>query len=84
MFDLNDGKNTIELICQGFAIIRFLPDGKLKSLACVKFKSLKINDKEVLSLDKSSDVCVDFKNGKYDINIIGSDTKLVNIDILKR
>jgi hypothetical protein len=76
-FTVNNGKINAELTCQGFGVVRFSPTGALQKLAASKFKSLNINGKEVLALDKSSDIIIESIKGKYQITVIGSNAKVV-------
>jgi hypothetical protein len=76
-FTLSSGKLNINLTCHGFGVIRFSAAGALQKLAALKFKSLKINGKEVLSLDKPADVFVELIKGKYQITVIGINAKVV-------
>jgi hypothetical protein len=75
-FTLNNGKTNAELTCQGFGNMRLSLAGKLQKLAASKFKSLKINGKVVLALDKPSDIFGEMVKGKFQITVIGSNAKI--------
>ncbi len=76
-FTLNNGKININLTCQGFGVVRFTAAGQLQKLAASKFRSLKINGEEVLSLNNTSDIYIERNKDKYTISIIGSQAKIV-------
>jgi len=76
-FALKNGKININLTCQGFGVVRFTATGRLQKLAASKFRSLKIDGKELLLLNNPSDIYIELINNKYIISLIGSQVKIV-------
>ncbi|MEN6324530.1 MAG: hypothetical protein ABFD09_13765 [Proteiniphilum sp.] len=79
VFDVIIEGDNYSVTCEGFAAIEATKKNGLIKLAANGFKELKKNGSVILSLDKSADIFVEYKNDGYQITLAD---KTGNIKIL--